>query len=167
MWQHLSDEAPPAYGSPAPSFGSPAPDAVSPLNQTVNDFAGTTSQVFSPLSDGKDVGEGKESASSVTSNLQSSLGAAVSNVANAIPTSGDELRAQLFEAKATISNPSLQGDENSLKQSTSESPSQDLRDRITSGTTSMGTQQQPADGVPVQIVAALCLLSFLLAYFFF
>jgi hypothetical protein len=28
-------------------------------------------------------------------------------------------------------------------------------------------QQAPAGGVPVQIVAGLCLLSFLLAYFFF
>ncbi|MCJ1422496.1 phosphatidylinositol-binding protein scs2 [Sticta canariensis] len=164
---NLSDEAPPAYGSPAPSFGSPAPDAVSPLNQTVDDSAGAMSQAFSPLSDGKDVGEGKESASSITSNLQSRLGAAVSNVANAIPTSGDDLRAQLSEAKATISNPTQQGDEKSLKQRTFESVNQDSRDRITSETTGMGIQQQPADGVPVQIVAALCLLSFLLAYFFF
>ena len=101
------------------------------------------------------------------SNLQSSLGAAVSNVANAIPTSGDDLRAQLSEAKATISNPRQQGDEKSLKQRTSESVNQDSRDRITSETTGMGIQQQPANGVPVQIVAALCLLSFLLAYFFF
>jgi hypothetical protein len=31
----------------------------------------------------------------------------------------------------------------------------------------MGVQQQPAEGVPVPIVAALCLLTFLLAYFFF
>jgi hypothetical protein len=31
----------------------------------------------------------------------------------------------------------------------------------------MGVQTPPSEGVPVQIVAALCLLSFLLAYFFF
>lgn len=101
------------------------------------------------------------------SNTQSTLGAAASNVANVIPTSGDDLRAQLSEAKETILKLRQQGDEQSLRQRTVEAVNQDSRERITTGTTDMSIQQQTADGVPVQIVAALCLLSFLLAYFFF
>ncbi|MCJ1260909.1 phosphatidylinositol-binding protein scs2 [Lobaria immixta] len=164
---HLPDEAPPAYGSPAPSFGSPAPDTVTPLNHTVDNSVGTKSQSFPHPSDGKDIGDGKGSESSVTSNVQSTLGTAISNVANAIPTSGDDLRAQLSEAKATILKLRQQGEDQGLRQRTAEAVNQDSRERITTGTTGMGIQQQPADGVPVQIVAALCLLSFLLAYFFF
>lgn len=103
----------------------------------------------------------------MTSNVQSNLGTAISNIANAIPTSGDDLRAQLSEAKATILKLRQQGEDQGLRQRTAEAVNQDSRERITTGTTGMGIQRQPADGVPVQIVAALCLLSFLLAYFFF
>lgn len=58
-------------------------------------------------------------------------------------------------------------EEQGLKQRKSDAVTQDSRDRISTGTTGMGVHSQQADGVPVQIVAALCLLSFLLAYFFF
>lgn len=155
------EDAPPAYGSPAPSFGSPAPDAVTPLNHTVDNSAGIKSQNFSQRSDGKNTSDGKESTSSITSNIQSTLGVAASGVANAIPTSRDDLHAQLYEAKETVLKLGQQGEEQSLRQRAVEAVNQDSRERITTGT------QQTADGVPVQIVAALCLLSFLLAYFFF
>ena len=84
-----------------------------------------------------------------------------------MPTSGEDLGAQLSEAKATILKLKQQAEEQSLRQKESNAVNQDSRERITTGMTGMGIQQQPADGVPVQIVAALCLLSFLLAYFFF
>lgn len=74
---------------------------------------------------------------------------------------------QLAQAKSTIARLTSQNEEQGLRQRKSDAVNQDARERITTGTTGMGVQQQPADGVPVQIVAALCLLSFLLAYFFF
>ncbi len=88
-------------------------------------------------------------------------------MANTVPTSGEDLRTQLADAKNTIANLKQQAEEQGLRQRKSDAVNQDSRERITTGTTGMGIQQQPADGVPVQIVAALCLLSFLLAYFFF
>ncbi|KAL8812950.1 MAG: hypothetical protein Q9223_000006 [Gallowayella weberi] len=148
---HLGDEAPPAYGSPAPSFGSPGPDAVTPINRSTD----TKAQ------------GGSTGTPSVASNIQNTASAAASNVAQALPTSVEDLRAQLADAKTTISRLSQQTEEQLLRQRKSDAVNQDSRERITTGTTGMGVQRQPADGVPVQIVAALCLLSFLLAYFFF
>ncbi|MCJ1470549.1 phosphatidylinositol-binding protein scs2 [Pseudocyphellaria aurata] len=161
------EDAPPAYGSPAPSFGSPAPDAVTPLNHTVENPAGITSQNHSQRSDGKDTGDSKESTNSITSNIQSTLGVVASGVANAIPLSGDDPHAQLSDVKGNVMKLRQQDEEQSPRRRADETMNQDSRERITTGTTGMGIQPQTADGVPVQIVAALCLLSFLLAYFFF
>ncbi|KAI4088330.1 MAG: hypothetical protein LQ344_006159 [Seirophora lacunosa] len=143
--QPLGDEAPPAYGSPTPSFGSPGPSTVNPVNRAATDGQGKT---------------GFMGSKSNSSNIQSS-------VANTVPASSDELHAQLADAKAEISRLTQHGEEQNIRQRKSDAVNQDARERITTGTTGMGIQQQPAEGVPVQIVAALCLLSFLLAYFFF
>ncbi|KAI4245042.1 MAG: hypothetical protein L6R40_002641 [Gallowayella cf. fulva] len=145
---HLGEEAPPAYGSPAPSFSSPGPDAVTPMNRS---------------SDLK----GSNGTSSVASNIQNTASTVASNIAQAVPTSGEDLRTQLADAKATISGLTQQVEDQGLRQRKSDATNQDSRERTTTGTTGMGIQQEPANGVPVQIVAALCLLSFLLAYFFF
>lgn len=104
-----------------------------------------------------------ESASNAAASAQST----VASAANAVPTSGEDLKAQLAQAKATITRLTQQTEEQGLRQRKTEAVNQDSRERISTGTTGMGIQQQPADGVPVQIVAALCLLSFLLAYFLF
>lgn len=98
---------------------------------------------------------------------QSTISNAATAVMNAVPTSSDELQAQLAEAKATIARLTQQNEEQGLRQRKADAVNQDSRERITTGTTGMGVQQQPGDGVPVQLVAALCLLSFLLAYFLF
>lgn len=84
-----------------------------------------------------------------------------------MPTSQEQLQDQLSKANATIASLRQQAEEQVLRQRKSDAINQDSKERITTGTTGMGVQQQPADGVPVQIVAALCLLSFLLAYFLF
>lgn len=109
----------------------------------------------------------KENATSVASNIKSTLGSVAASISNAATKSGEELHTQLDQARGTDSSLKNQGEEQVLKQRKSDAVNQDSRERITTGTTGMGIQQQPADGVPVQIVAALCLLSFLLAYFFF
>jgi len=98
---------------------------------------------------------------------QSTVGAAASSVANAVPTSSDELKERLAEAQATISRLTQQAQDQVLRQRKSDAVNQDSKERITTGTTGMGVQQSPASGVPVQVVAGLCLLCFLVAYFFF
>jgi len=86
---------------------------------------------------------------------------------NAIPTSGEDLSAQLSAAKAQILKLTEKAEEQVLRQRKSDAVNKDSRERLSTGTTGMGIQQQPAEGVPVPIVVALCLLSFLLAYFLF
>ena len=152
--QHLGDEAPPAYGSPSPSFGSPAANTGTPATRS------TETSDYYP----RDV---KESTSGAAATVQSTLGNAASTVANAVPTSSEDVRQQLADAKAQIARLTDQNQQQTLRQRQSDAVNQDARERITTGTAGMGIQQQPSDGVPVQIVAALCLLSFLLAYFFF
>ena len=95
------------------------------------------------------------------------LGAATSTVADTASSVSAALQSQLDTAKETIVNLKKQMEEQGLRQRKSDAVVQDSRERISTGTTGMGVHQQGADGVPVQIVAALCLLSFLLAYFFF
>jgi hypothetical protein len=86
---------------------------------------------------------------------------------NSIPTSTDYVKAKLAEAQATIARMSQERDEQGLRQRKTDAVNQDSKERISAGTTGLGVQKAPAGGVPVQIVAALCLLCFLIAYFFF
>ncbi|KAI4135699.1 MAG: hypothetical protein LQ347_000429 [Umbilicaria vellea] len=166
---HIHEEAPPAYGSPTQSFASPAPDSATPQNRSVH-AAGAVSPPEDRPVGSKNLGDARESASNAATEggIQTTISAAASGIINPVPTSGDDVRAQLAEAKATISKLRQQAEEQGLRQRKSDAVLQDSRERISTGTTGMGVQQQPAStGVPVQIVAALCLLSFLLAYFFF
>jgi len=80
-------------------------------------------------------------------------------VVNSVPSSED-LKAQLSDANAQIQR---------LKDRLAD---QGLRQRKTGGEKAapaamQQTHTQGAAGVPLQIVAALCLISFLIAYFFF
>jgi hypothetical protein len=133
------------------------------VNRTSAIGGGPAPHIHPYLRDSKDIGAGHETAPTVASNIQSTLGGATSSVANAIPTSTEDLRAQLSEARATISK-LRQQEEQSLRQ---RDGTQDSKEHSSSRTPATGVQQHPSEGVPVQIVAALCLLSFLLAYFFF
>lgn len=163
--QYHSDEAPPAYASPDTSFISHS--ATAPLNQAAEGYGGAASQGGSRLSEYRDSSDVKENATSVASNIKSTLGSVAAGISNAAPKSGEESHKQPDQTTGTDSSLKNQVEEQVLKQRKSDVVNQDSRERITTGTTGMGIQQQPADGVPVQIVAALCLLSFLLAYFFF
>lgn len=146
---------------------SPSPEAVTPQRVSTATPVGSVSRPESGPAESKHLGDAVESAHNpATSGQQPTVAAAASGVANAIPTSPAELKAQLAEAKATISKLRQQA-EQGLRQRKSDAVNQDSKERITMGTTDMGVQQAPAAGVPVQIVAGLCLLSFLFAYFFF
>ena len=145
MSKHSAEDAPPAYGSPTPSYGSPAPEAVTPNTRSVN-------QVDS---------KGDTAHGSTTT---SAISGAAASITNVVPTSTEELKAQLAQAKAQIVSLTSQKDDSGLRQRKTDA----VNGKGTTASSGMGVQQQQsADGVPVQIVAALCLLSFLLAYFFF
>lgn len=132
------DEDPPAYSSPSPQFGSPAAHS-------------------EPKSSGsKSMADTNASSSTVTG--PSTIASAASAVSNALPTSQEELKQQLADAKAQISKLTSQLGDPQLRQRKIQEASEKMQTAV---------QQTGETGVPVQIVAALCLLSFLLAYFFF
>ncbi|KAI4289186.1 MAG: hypothetical protein L6R35_001556, partial [Caloplaca aegaea] len=115
--------------------------------------------VFLPTNDGsstpsRQTTHGQTSftaAKSTTSNMQSTVGAAMSNIADAVPASSEELRAQLANAKAEIASLTQRDEQQSLRQRKSDAVNQDARERIANGSMGMGILQQPAEGVPVQI----------------
>ncbi|KAI9708079.1 MAG: phosphatidylinositol-binding protein scs2 [Bogoriella megaspora] len=154
---HHLDE-PSTYGSP---------EAASPSRQSSAPAVGSVSKPESRPEDAKDLGQIRESAYNPADSSQSALGSAARGVANAIPTSSDDLKAQLREAQTEISRLTRQIQEQGLRQRKTDAVNQDSQERITTGTTGMGIQRTPASGVPVQITAGLCLLAFLLAYIFF
>jgi len=94
-----------------------------------------------------------------TSSLKDSVTSAAATVSNAVPASYEDLKAQLAQAQATIASYNQEG---GLRVRKVAGASAD-----TATATADSVRQQAAEGVPVQIVAALCLLSFLLAYLFF
>lgn len=137
------EEEPPAYSSPSPQFGSPSAHAATPAEPKI---AGTKSM------------EGTSNVSSSMSAVKSTLASAATAVSNAVPTSQEDLNQQLADAKAQIAKLTSQLGDPQLRQR----KVQEVNERMQT------VVQQSGDiGVPVQVVAGLCLLSFLLAYFFF
>lgn len=144
---HYSEDQPPAYSSPSPA-------AVTPQRNTA---VGPVSSIDEKPEGAKSRGDAVNSAH----NPAQSSGFAGA-VSSAIPTSQEDVRRQLDEAKATISR--LQ-----------EQASSGLRQRNVGGSgekssspqAALGAKAGNAGGVSVPIVALLCFLCFLIAYFFF
>lgn len=137
------EEEPPAYSSPSPQFGSPATHS----NVTRSEREGLDTK---PTSDTNNL--------SATGIASSALSSAANRVSNAVPTSQEELKQQLADAKAQISKLTSQLGDPQLRQRKVQEAGEKMQAVV---------QQSGETGVPVQIVAGLCLLSFLLAYFFF
>lgn len=145
------------------SRDSPTPAPRTPQRVSEASPSGPVSSIESPPPYSKNLGEIKNSAHNPATE-QSSVGAMAASVASVIPTSGEDLKAQLAEAKATISRLQDQAQDSVLRQRKTEASNKDSTSRVTSG---LGVQHAPASGVPVQVAAGLCLLCFLVAYFFF
>lgn len=157
---------------------SPEQEAVTPQRHSNAAPVGPVSRPESRPTDNKHLGDAKESVFNPATEKQSTVGSTVGStiaagVAKVVPTSAADVEAQLAEAKATIGKLRKQieqqfrdqGDASSgLRQRKAEAKSQEPKEFVT---TEMGVQHAPAGGVPVPIVALLCLLSFLMAYFFF
>lgn len=101
-----------------------------------------------------------ETARSSDNNAAESSGflSAAATVGNAIPTSNQELQEQLAAAKAQVKKLSDQVQDPQFRQRKVQEASEKVQTVV---------QQSAETGVPVQIVAGLCLLSFLIAYLFF
>ncbi|KAJ5179775.1 hypothetical protein N7492_002985 [Penicillium capsulatum] len=142
------EDEPPAYSSPGGNFETPAPK---------KSAADSASPVPAPEFTEKSA---KSQPSPPPSEPASTFSNAKTAVANVLPSS-DELKAQLTEANAQIQR---------LKDRLAD---QGLRQRKTGSEAkatpaTMQQQHAPSEpGVPLQIVAGLCLLSFLIAYLFF
>ncbi|KAL1960259.1 hypothetical protein VTO42DRAFT_8802 [Malbranchea cinnamomea] len=149
------EEQPPGYTSPAPAkYDTPA------ANRTVNlDSSPPQSQEpAQPRSlDSPSQAQHQETGKPATENILTPQSSRDSTNPN------EDLLGQLSEAKAQIQKLKQQVAENELRQRKVEK----------TATSEPGLQQQqisqpPAEqGVPLQVVAGLCLLSFLLAYIFF
>lgn len=136
------EDAPPAYSSPGPDFGSP---------RQADDF--NTPQ------------KGSES---LLTSPSAAVAVASSAISDAAGTTKAAVSQQLENAKSTLSQVQTQAEESGLRQRKGASGTEkEAGEQPRAGT---AVARKPADGihgVPVQIVAALCLLSFLIAYFFF
>ena len=96
--------------------------------------------------------------------VAATIKSSAASAANAIAPEDGNLRQQLKAAQAKIEELTA---ESGLRQRKGVTSGDKPGSTGTGGLTSLATQNQSAGGVPVQIVAALCLLSFLMAYFFF
>ncbi|KAK5085641.1 phosphatidylinositol-binding protein scs2 [Lithohypha guttulata] len=122
----------------ASSYGSPGPAS------DVKSTSGTTS-----------VNRAVTAAAETTSNTASSAAASVSN---AIPRSQDDVNAQLASARAQITELTNQLADPQVRQRKIAETQEKVQQVV---------QQAQNTGVPLQIVALLCLASFLIAYLFF
>lgn len=91
---------------------------------------------------------------------KSAISQAATSVSEAAASTYEELKAKLAQAEAQLA--SLK--ESGLRQRNVKTAAGDEK-KPAGGNTAQAVKQP--DGVPVQLVAILCLLSFLLAYFFF
>jgi hypothetical protein len=142
---------------------SPSPQEETFTPQTRNNPIGPVSTVDTEPADNEHLGDAKASTfnpASSTGSVKDTVTSAATAVSNAVPTSYEDLKAQLAQAQATIA---LYGQEGGLRMRKVVGATGDS----TTLTTDVGARQATSEGVPVQIVALLCLLSFLLAYLFF
>lgn len=105
-----------------------------------------------------DVSGTQSTAQSVVSGASTAVASAAGAVSKAVPTSQEELKQQLAEAKVQIKKLTNQLGDPQLRQRKVQEASDKIQTVV---------QQSGETGVPVQVVAGLCLLSFLLAYLFF
>ncbi|KAF7896304.1 hypothetical protein EAF00_006318 [Botryotinia globosa] len=150
------DTAPPAYRSVSPEeHFTPAANRVVPANSGP---APSVSVNDEPIGN-RNLGDARSSAFNPADSTSRESNASAVTAPTGMPTSVEELQAQLAEAKKTIASYAEQGGMRMRKVANGETSNETVNE--------MATKLQGVEGVPVQIVAALCLLSFLLAYLFF
>ena len=179
-------EAPPAYTPPSPPSTATSPTSSAAVPQGARDFStpskGSAESSYGSAgivaAAGGAVGAltGSRSSAGETTSLPLTEKASelyhstVQSVSNAASTTGETLQQQLDNAKETIISLKEQIQSQNLRQRQSTgltTSGSDIKERSTPSSTELAQQQHSSEGVPVQMVAALCMLSFLIAYFFF
>lgn len=125
-----------------PAYSSPSPNFGSPGPES--SYSGSVA----------------ESARNTASSAAEATGLTTASaaVSNNVPTSAEELKEQLAAARAQIKQLSNQLQDPKLRQRKVQEANEKVQTVV---------QQSHESGVPLQIVAGLCLLSFLIAYLFF
>jgi len=150
----FTEDEPPSYASLGASYETPTPASSKK----------PTEGAFVPTSSDLGIASEREASPPPSNEISSpsTSGILDSGAFNDMPNSGENLKAQLAQANVQIQK---------LREQLAD---QGFRSRKRDGETARSPvpllQQQQSQleaGVPVQIVAGLCLLSFLLAYFFF
>ena len=163
-----------SYAEDSTMVGSPSPEAVTPQRARL-DASGSFVRPDDGPAESRHVGEAVDSAynpstSSAHSSVQLAPAAVASNVANAAASTAAETQRRLTTGRDEVKEQVRETAEN-LRRRTNASIPQPVRETALNAkedlTTALGVQQAPTAGVPVPMVAVLCLFSFLLAYFFF
>jgi len=152
------DTAPPSYRSPSPE------DTFTPQTRSSTGAVGPVSSLDSEPAGNRHLGDAKASATNPATSSGSvvdSISSTAAAVSNAMPQSVDDLKAQLAQAQAKIASLTQEGGLR-MRKAVGANPDDSVAD-----VANLATRQASSEGVPVQIVAALCLLSFLIAYFLF
>jgi hypothetical protein len=100
-----------------------------------------------------------EESKSIATTARENVAAAAAAVSSASPMSYDEMKAELEKVQAKLTALSQDGGLRLRKVAAGETSNATVNE--------VAKQIQQQEGVPLQIVAGLCLLCFLIAYFFF
>jgi hypothetical protein len=148
------ESAPPAYSVPR----SPSPEEPTYTPDTRRSVIGTAPavKVEDESSNARSLGDAKASTFNPATSTTSSV---TTKIADAVPISYEELKAKYDEAQAIISSYAQEGGLRMRKVAKGETSNETVND--------IAQRVQETQGVPLQIAAALCLVSFLLAYLFF
>lgn len=136
------------------------PNGVSAREEHPPAYSSPPPQFGSPAAQSSSVSPTTESAKSslATAAEATGLTAAAAAVSNAIPSSTAELKEQVSAAAAQVQKIPSQLQDPQLRQRKVQEASEKVQTVV---------QQSSESGVPLRIVAGLCLLSFLIAYLFF
>lgn len=139
---------------------SATPNGVSSHEEQPPAYSSPSPQFGSPTPHSSTAAATSETAKKTVSNAADATGvtAAAAAVSNAVPTSNQELKEQLAAAKAQIQKLTTQIQDPQVRQRKVQEANEKVQAVV---------QQSHESGVPLQIVAGLCLLSFLIAYLFF
>ena len=145
----------------SPPYSSDSPDVS--MHDVTSNPVGPVSTMDSRPANSSNLGAAKDKAFNPAGMT------ATETLTIAAANASKSLQEQLAEAKAQIQSLTAQlGDPKSdLRQKSVGELATDAKDKIAAGVTNIGRTSQAPEGVPVQLAAALCLLAFLLAYFFF
>ena len=151
------DESPPAYSSPSPAAVTPQRPA-GDSNQA-NTILGSTI-----MGGAAGATSGAASSGSTTDTARDTASNTASSIKSAVPTTQDELKQQLAAAQAQITQLKDQAAEGLRQRKPQEAMENALKQMPQSV---QNASAQAPGGVSVQVTAGLCLLVFLIAYFFF